>query len=101
MRGTYSILLRKQTFRTPRHKANTSALTNVPLPCGSGQLLISANRSRHTYPLRKHNSQHEDEQQARGREPAVEGKRRDLVQKLLVLPLRLGILRRERLEWRF
>lgn len=49
----------------------------------------------------KHNSQHEDEQQTRGREPAVEGERRDLVQKLLVLPLRLGILRRERLEWRF
>ena len=53
-----------------------------------------------THPLCQQDSKYEDRQGSRKAQPAIEYKRCDLVQKLLVLPLHLGVLRRDGREGR-
>ena len=73
------------------------ALTNIPL---LSQHAVSNpdhqdTASSPTHPLRQHNSKHKDPQKARGAQPAIQYKRGDLVQELLVLPLRVVDFRRD------
>ena len=51
-----------------------------------------------THPLRKDDAKHEEREEPRGAQPAVEDEGRDTVQPPLILALPLGVVDHERLE---